>query len=196
MSKKSIKNIFYVVAFAILIAGFIYFGNKDFTEGESALPDNEKIVKEYDLVDKNNVYTYTDLKQTLNLMKEGSGIVLICTPESVWCNTYAKLVNEVAKEQGVSKIYYLNIRNDRLENSKKYRELVTLLDDFLYRDDLDVSHLYAPELVFVKNGKIVAHDNETAISVGTERPEDYWTVEHLIAYKSKMATIFANYLGK
>lgn len=195
MSKKIARNIFYAISFTILLVGFIYLGTRDFNAEVNELSDNEKFALEYDAVDKNNVFVYARLTKILELMKEDA-VIFICKTDSPWCNPYAKILNEVAIDAGIDKIYYLDIRQDYLQRSRKYLELVDLLDDYLYRDDEDVSHLYVPELVLVKNGKIIGHDNETAISVGKENAENYWSVEKIISYKEKMKNLFEMYLGK
>lgn len=195
MSKQMVKKIFYVVSFTILLAGFIILGTRDFNREVNELADNEKFALEYDAVDKNNVFIYARLTKVLELMKEDAAI-FICKTDSPWCNPYAKILNEAALDAGIDKIYYLDIRQDYLQRSRKYLELVKLLDDYLYRDDEDVTHLYVPELVLVKNGHIIGHDNETAISIGKESAENYWSVSKIVSYKEKMKSLFAQYTGK
>ena len=93
-----------------------------------------------------------------------------------------------AKEVEIDTIYYLNIKDDRdvlmlnenddiiteKEGNKKYFELVekldSILDDYILTDNDGKSvsagkkRIYTPLLIFVKNGKIIAHHTDTVDS--------------------------------
>lgn len=65
----------------------------------------------------------------------------------------------MAKEQGLDKIYYFNIKKDREDNSKLYQKTVELLGDNLRYDNEGNRRIYAPLLIAVKNGKVVMFDD-------------------------------------
>ena len=185
------KNIIILVSCLLLIlvlvgAFFLFKKSKPVT-------DSMKFSEEYNEVAKDNVFVYSNIDEIVNLLENGTGIVFLAFPECPWCQNYAKYLNEVAKENNIKKIYYLNIKYDRQINSSKYTKLVKLLGDYLYADDSGIAKVYAPDLTFVKNGKIIAHDNETSITTSSMKIEDYWTEENILEFKNKISNYIREY---
>ena len=178
---KRIK-IISIIIFAVIGALLIYnhFDTEEFREN---LPN--KISNEYGLKG-DTVYESTNIDEVINIITNKYGIVFMCTPESKWCKKYAELLNEVAINKDVDKIYYLNIKNERSMNTNKYQKLVGLLSDVLYTDDTGNKRIYMPEVVFVRDGKIIASDNETSFITNDQTVGDYWTDEAIERYKSKI----------
>ena len=101
------------------------------------------------------------------------------------------MLNNIASEAGIEKIYYLNILNDRKNETKDYQTITKLLDENMLCDDEGNKKIYTPDVTIVKNGKIIGHDNES--SVITEcgiTPQDYWTNEKKEALKTKLTNYF------
>ena len=90
-------------------------------------------------------------------------------------------------------ISYLNIKHDRQINSNNYSKITKLLDNYLYSDDGGKVKVFAPNLTFVKNGKIIANDNETAITEGNMKVEKYWNQEKINEFKVKIASYIKDY---
>lgn len=146
--------------------------------------DNIKFSKEYTSVSKDNVFVYRSKDEIINILEHGTGIVYLGYPECPWCMAYVPLLNEIAKNEGIEKIYYYNIREDRDDNTKFYQKVVSILNDYLDYDEEGKKRIFVPNITFVKKGKIIFNDNETSlISEGT--PSEYWTEEKKTLFNEK-----------
>ena len=182
LEMKRIK-IIGIIIFAVIGALLIYnhFNTEEF---RNSLPN--KISKAYGLDSKTVVYESANIDEVINIISNKYGIIFMCTPETKWCKKYAELLNEVAIEKDVDKIYYLNIKNERSMNTNKYQKLVNQLEDVLFTDDTGNKRIYMPEVVFVRDGKIIAHDNETSFITNDQTVSDYWTQENINKFKVKL----------
>ena len=181
MNKKHYTLIIIVVV--LLIGVGLFFGLR---KEEN---DAQKFAKEYTEVGEDNVFVYRTSEEVIKLMKYGTGVVYLGFPECPWCQTYAKYLNEVAKEVGVDKIYYYNILEDRTNNTEVYQEIVSILGDNLEHDDEGNLRIYVPNVSFHISGKIIGNDLETAKDTkGFENPSDYWTNEEVNDLKDKLTT--------
>ena len=147
--------------------------------------DNIKFSKEYTSVSKDNVFVYRSKDEIINILEHGTGIVYLGYPECPWCMAYVPLLNEIAKNEGIEKIYYYNIREDRKNNTEFYQKVVSILNDYLNYDEEGKKRIFVPNVTFVKEGKIIFNDNETSlISEGT--PSEYWTEEKKNLFNEKL----------
>ncbi len=142
--------------------------------------------KEYTLVSENNIYKYITIDEAINILSTKSGIVFFCTPESEWCQKYALYLNDAVMETGEKEINYLNIKDYREVNSIKYERLLEILDNYIYKDDINNKKIFMPDLSFVNNGIIVAHDNETSLVQSDEKIDNYWTDSKIKDFKNKI----------
>lgn len=125
-------------------------------------------------IDEENDIKYSNYEEIFEILDNGSGVIYFGFPECPWCRTLIVPLLEVAKEQGVDTIYYLNNRNDREElevsenneivvkkkESDEYHKLLEKLGNFASDYKLDnvrtnKKRLYFPTVLFVKDGKIV-----------------------------------------
>lgn len=186
------KKLIIIIIIALLLVGTGgYFLIKYLNDSkEIVLTDAQKFSEEYTLVNEDNVFIYKDAKEIINILKNGTGVVYIGFPECPWCQEYVIYLNEVAKDVGVDKIYYYNILNDRKDNNKDYKEIVSLLKDYLFFDDEGNSRVFVPDVTVVKDGKIIGHDNETSNdTLGFEEPKEYWSTERLNDLKTRLKTM-------
>ena len=185
MNKKIIYLIIVIIV-AILVGGSLYFLVPQ-KEKKLDNKDGEKFSSEYKELSKDNIYTYRKYEEIEKILEHGTGLVYLGFPECPWCQRYVVYLNEVAKEQGVEKIYYYNIMEDRKNNTKEYQKLVSILEENLSYDEEGNSRIYAPSIIAVKNGKIVGFDDETAKDTkGCKTPDEYWTKEEIKDLKSKL----------
>lgn len=186
MKKKGI--IIGITILAIVGAILIY----EFVPREESV-SNKKFNEEYTLVDKDNVYVYKSINDIINVLSNGTGIVYLGFPECPWCQRYVVYLNILAKEYNVKEIYYYNIKYARSNNTKEYQKIVEILKDLLPYDDNGNKKVFVPTVVFVKNGKVIALDDETStISDGTT-PDEYWNQERINLFNSKMDSYFKTY---
>lgn len=149
--------------------------------------DAQKFAKEYTTVTEDNYFVYRDIEEIIKILEHGTGVVYLGFPECPWCQAYVKTLNEVADIEGLEKIYYFNILEDRKNNTEKYQEIVNILNDYLQYDNEGNKRVYVPAIISVVEGKIVGFDDETAYDTkGFEKPEEYWTEEEISDLKIKL----------
>lgn len=174
MNKKLVGGL--LIALTIIVIGIISF----FVINNNKVTDAEKFSEEYIEVTKDNVFVYRDINEIINIMKHGTGIVYLGFPECPWCQTYVKYLNEVAKEEGIEKIYYYNILEDRSNNTAEYQKIVKLLSGNLQYDEEGNERIFVPNVSFHLEGEIVGNDYETSKDTHElDNPEDYWTEEEV-----------------
>lgn len=159
--------IFFVVLALFLLVYFVFIKNND--------SDAVRFQREYTQVDKDNVFVYRDEEEIIKILRNGTGIVFLGFPECPACQAYVKMLNDVAKSEGIEKIYYYNIKNAREENTEGYKEIVELLGENLLFDEEGNRRVYVPDVTFVLDGNIVLHDNESSVLDKGVTPTEYWT---------------------
>lgn len=172
-----------ILVIAIVGAFLIY---KKFEHINSEQKEIDKFVSEYTLLEENHVFEIINIDESINILNNKTGIVFFCNPGSDWCQHYAKILDDIALENDMDKIYYVDIKDDRSLNSNKYRKLVTKLQDYLDTDDTGNKRISMPNLTFVKNGEIIANDNRTSLVSSDTTPEEYWTRENILTFKNKI----------
>ena len=169
--KSNLEMVVTITIFILCIMGFIYFGNIDYKKD---LPkDNVLMNIEHKEVDINNVYEYVNATQANSFISRNNVIILFGS-NNEWTGYYAKLLNEVAKEMGINKIYYYDITDDRERKNATYQNIVSSLNNYaLHLDDNQVD-LYAPTLLIKNKGVIVLFDDDTSYMHGNMTPSEYW----------------------
>lgn len=136
-------------------------------------------------IDSNNPIKYSNYDEIFDVIDNKSGIIYLGFPECPWCRTILPVLFKTANDYKIDTIYYLNILNERdsyevsdgklvyskdsngkeKKGTKNYFKLLKKLDKFL--EDYTVSdksgkeyevgekRLYAPTVVFVKDGEIL-----------------------------------------
>lgn len=135
-------------------------------------------------ISENNPIKYSDYDELLDVIENESGIIYLGFPECPWCRSALPILFEVAKDNDINTIYYLNIKNDRdsyivedgklvyeldangkeKKGAKGYFKLMDALDKHLtdyivsFEDkeyDTKEKRIYAPTVVFVREGKVL-----------------------------------------
>lgn len=189
LNNKWIKNVL-KIAVVIVLALVIVLVWKRLMENFT--PDNVKFSHEYTALDKDNVYVYATKEDVLDAFKADKAVVFFGFPECDWCQEYVRLLNEIAKEYGVQKILYYNIKEDRENNSDFYMQLIEVLKEHLYTDDDGNARIYVPDVYFIKHGKIIGHNNDTSTISDMELSE-YYTDENTKELQQKLNTLFIEY---
>lgn len=172
------------IALIAVIGALLIYNHFDHIKNEE--PKINKFTTEYNLVSENNIYKYSTIDEIITTLETGTGFIFLCTPESQWCNYYAKNLNDTLINLNVQEILYYNVKTDRELNTLKYQKLLTLLGSYLYKDDLNNSKLYMPDFTIVKDGNIIVHDNETSLIESDQTEESYWTEEKINEFRIKM----------
>lgn len=157
-------------------------------DDSKALSDSEKFKNEYSEVSDNNVFVYRSIDEIINILKNGTGVVYLGFPECKWCQSYVDILDEVANEIEIDKIYYCDILEDRENNSDSYQELVAVLEDELQYDEEGNKRIYVPHVSFVIEGEIIGSDYETSKdTLGLDDPNEYWSDDRIASLKDKLS---------
>ena len=178
MNKKNIGIILGIVL--LLIVGTIgyFLLNKD-----EEITDSKKFSEEYNEVTEDNVFVYRTMDEIIKILENGTGVVYLGFPECKWCQRYVKYLNEVAYEEDIEKIYYYNIKEDRENNTENYQKIIELLGNYVPYDEEGNRRIYVPAVIYVNEGKIVGHDNESSMVSGDV--DKYWTEDKVLALKER-----------
>ena len=179
--KKNIILFITILILSTLASFFIYeHFNKE-------LKARNNLSTTYTKLDKKNVYKIININKAIKLVKQGNSALLIGFKECIWCQQYVKVIDDIAKKNSLLTVYYLDIKEDRKNNTKKYQELVNLLKDKLKNDDLGNKRIFVPFLVIAKDKEILATDDETStLSSDKVDPLKYWTKEKINALEEKL----------
>ena len=172
-------------------------------------------------INKDNIIKYSSVDEIIDIIKSDTGVIYFGYPECLKCRNVVDVLLDVSGSTSVDTIYYLNVKDirDRLsidennnittevEATEEYKELLevldSILDDYIIKDkdgnDIDTGEkrLYAPLVVFVKNGKIVGSHEGTVPThiegnLSTEEREELYNI-----YKKNIDDIYkSNYCDK
>ena len=140
--------IIYIILFIVFIALFIYFGTLENTTKKTS--DSDKFKNEYKEVNEDNVFVYLNAAETLDYIKKDNILILFGMKNNSFVGNYANILNEVAKNVGIEKIYYYDLTEDGSKN------------------------IYAPSLLVKNDGIITYFDDEDAIVHGETNANDYF----------------------
>jgi thiol-disulfide isomerase/thioredoxin len=176
---------------------------------------NESNGKTYPTVElnNNNPFVYASVDDIKNLFDNGTGVIYFGFPTCPWCRNLVPVLNEAVNNTSIEKVYYYNIKsirssisfddNNKLVNEKGddfYYYLLDKLDSYLteytIKDknnkdyDTKEKRLYAPTVVFVKEGKIIDVHEGTVDS----QEDPYVVLDD--KQKDELMSIFQDYLTK
>ena len=175
MSNDRKVLIIVLVCIILLLSFALIYLNTDLfkkTEIGNAIDNNVaqniRFYREYPSVSENNVYYYATYDEVVDMFTKGTGIVFFGFASCPWCQVYAPVLDEVAREYGVEKIFYLNIKEMRDENTDEYKKLVEFTSGYLEIDESGQKRIFVPDTYFIKEGKIVGHNNSMSLISGID----------------------------
>lgn len=171
----------------ILLLITILFLTVSLTSCKKEISDNQKFSEEYSQVPEYNLFVYRSDSEIIKILENGTGLVYLGFPECQWCQAYVPILNEIADTEGLDKIYYHNILEERKNNTESYQKIVSLLSDYLQYDNEGSKRIYVPAVIAVSKGKIVGFNDESSYdTLGYDNPKDYWTEERTKQLKLKL----------
>ena len=196
---KDRKGLIILLLCVILLLSFalIYLNTDLFKKTEigtaidNNVSQNIRFYREYPASDMNNIYYYATYDEIVDVFTRGSGIVFFGFPACQWCQVYAPVLDEAAREQGAEKIYYLNIKEMRDDDTDEYKKLVELTSEYLQNDDDGNKRIYVPDSYFIKDGKIVGHNNSMSTLSGIDAKE-YFNEEKRKNLKEEFIKLIQN----
>lgn len=190
--KNKVQMILYTLIFIICIVLFIVIGKTDFRKEE--VTEAKKFNNIYNLVSEDNLYVFSNATEVLKILNGRSGIILMGFPLNVWTKYSANILNDVAKEEGIDKIYYYDFLKDREESNGTYETIVNKLDVYITVDDEGTKDLHAPTILIVKDGEIIGYFDDTSTIKGVVTPEDYYNEYQTNLVREKYKTAILEYL--
>ncbi len=185
-----IFGIILIVVGVIMVLALIA-GLTSYLVSREKASDARTFSAEYTQVEADNVFVYKTGEEVIDILEHGTGLVFLGFPSCPWCQAYAPMLNQLAKEYGISKIYYHNTYEDWKQDTEEYHRYTQLLSDHLQYDNVGNRHLYVPNATFVINGEIIGNDWETSKdTLGAETPAEYWTPERVEAWRTKLTPYF------
>lgn len=168
-------------------------------------------------IDKNNPIEYADYDKLLEVIENGTGIIYLGFPECPWCRNALPVLFDVAKDNDVEVIYYMNILNERdsyvvedgklvyatdkdgneKKGSEGYFKLLDALDEhlsdyvILFEDEeyeTGEKRIYAPTVIFVRDGEVLGLHVSTVDS--QENPKEALTQNQY----DELYSIYEDYL--
>lgn len=181
---KDRKRLILLLSAIILVLSFalVYLNTDLFKETEvgtvidNNVSDNIRFYREYPSVNQENIYYYATYDEVVEVLTKGTGIVFFGFPVCPYCQVYSPVLDEVARERNVEKVYYLNIKDMREYETDEYKRLVEIVDKYLENDEKGNKKIYVPDTYFVKDGKIVGHNNSMS-TLSAENVREYFTEE-------------------
>lgn len=172
---KKIKILLIVIIASI---GAIIIYNK-FDTKKIEVNEVDKHLMEYNLLPENNIYEFANIDKVINITNK-TGVIIFCNPASSWCQYYMKTVNDTLSNNGINKIYYSDIKEDRNNNTLKYQKLVSILSDYLRVDDTNNKLIIMPYLIFIKDGKVMSYDDTFSHIDNPLSADEYFSNEKAI----------------
>lgn len=115
--------------------------------------------------DIDHVYVKSNYEEVYNTLTKEEGyhvIVFAYDPDLYvcpYCMEVLPILNEVAVDEKIEKILYLDIRTMRIERTEEYLNLLDYIDNQV--DDLEMKseklEIVVPDVYVVKDGKILGH---------------------------------------
>ena len=186
MKKKVIIIVITAILLIALAVSLFLILNK-----EEDISDAAKFAEEYTNVEEDNVFLYRNADEIIRILENGTGVVYLGFPECKWCQKYVTYLNEAAKENDITRIYYFDILDARSKNTREYQQIVSLLEEYLEYDEEGNKRVFVPAVIVVDKGEIVGFDDETSLDThDLDDPEEYWTEEEVNDLMSRLATMF------
>lgn len=178
--KKCFKILLILLCFSLLV-GCKNKENKNldaikFKEEYENLNDSENYIKLN--ISKDNPFIYANYEDIMEII-DTTGIIYFGFPECPWCRNAVEPLIKAANKTGIKEIYYYNIKDIRntlildengniitkKEGTDEYNSIVkALYDDLDVYEGLNddrVKRIYAPTVVFIKDGEVVGLHTST-----------------------------------
>jgi len=163
-----------------------YRNNTQIETSVSMLSDAERFALEYPMIGSDNIFVFRNASETADILARGRGIVFKGFKECSWCQLYVVFLHNVAREMGVDRIYYLDIKEDRRINSESYQRIRSILSDRLHYDDEGRSRVFVPDVSIVSRGRIIFRDLVSEEALGYSTPQEYWNDDRVNAFKERL----------
>ena len=155
-----------------LLSSTLLFGCKPTPESQNSntietlnlvyVDQKESDIKEYSfLTDNNPAFKEITFESSIKFFTEGySGILYYGKVGCPWCERAVPILNDVAKDNNIS-IYYIDANKGmgetKREREENYANLSKYISDSFQEDNNGKKGMFVPDVIAVKNGKMVAY---------------------------------------
>ncbi len=151
MNIKMIRKIKLIVTLFILFSIFLF---------TSCKKSNKTIVEDYPQLDENHIYVKIDVKELKNKINNQETFFLVMGfPKCSWCQSLMGPLNDVAKEENIEVIYYLDIKEIRDNTLAKGHRDFKELSDTVFKEVLikKTKKINSPTTVKIENGVLTKY---------------------------------------
>ena len=113
------------------------------------------------MTDDNPAFKQITYESSIKFFTEGySGILYYGKVGCPWCERAVPILNAIAKDNNIS-IYYIDANKGmgetKREREENYKNLSKYISDSFQEDDNGKKGMFVPDVIAVKNGKMVAY---------------------------------------
>lgn len=187
--KKYIK----LLIFCVFIALFIYFGTLGKTsESKKKNSSNNSVDKYF-----GSAYVFEEINHSKLLSKLNSNdptmIIYACFKDSDLCDSYAQLINEIARNYEIDEILYYDFKIDKKEKNATYQKILSKFSNYLMTDDFGNQDFYAPTLITIKDGFVYGFNDDLALKRGKDSHNRKLSQEELDLKREYLINTFEEY---
>ncbi len=158
------KKIISLLLVVLMLTGCGATKEKD----KDVVTDATKFKKEYTKVTAKNPFVYATANEIIQIIEKGTGVIFFGMSQDLWSQAVAPIIEEVAKENKITKVYYYNPREIQINNTAEYQKMVVLLKDYLKTDDKGKSIIKYPAVYVIDKGKVIGdhiiiHDGKAQV---------------------------------
>ena len=154
---------------------------KEYEELNGKTNDKDKKYPEV-LINADNKIKYTSYKEINEILdKKSSAVIYMGFSKCPWCRNAVPVLLQASEATSIKNILYLDIKDDRnelelqdgqiktiKEGKKEYNDLVERINDKLDvydgLNDNTIKRIYAPTVLFIKNGEVLSIHTSTVDS--------------------------------
>ena len=176
-----------------------------FKEEYESLNNNEKYIDVK--IDEDNPFIYADYENIMEII-DTTGIIYFGFKECPWCRNAVPALIKAANKTGIKEIYYYNVKDIRntlelgengeiitkKEGTDEYNSIVNALyeslDVYEGLNDDSIKRIYAPTVIFIKDGEVVGTHTST---VETQKDPSIKLTEN---QEAQLIKIYEGYIHK
>ena len=181
-TKNIIRKLIYFILFCLMIYAFIYLGDKYITKNTEK---KETITNYYNDINNDKIEIVYGTK-LINLLKNGTNIIIIGSKTSSWSEKFVSIINETIIDLDINKVYYYDLNYDKSQKNSNYYDIRELLKGNLTTTDGSENNLLAPSLYIIENGTVKYYNTETVAMKNTTTTNEYWTEERITIFKNEI----------
>jgi hypothetical protein len=144
------------------------------------------------LAEEDNIFIVASSDDALSFLSEGTGVMMLGYPECPWCQEYIPRIGKLARDGGIGKVLYYDVKKSRLDEPQAYARLLELLggeDGIPERNDEGELRVFVPLLLMVDHGEIIYSNDDTAHIKESDgvKPAEYWNDDVDGAFSRKIS---------